>query len=81
MTYDELKKLDSEYYMKTFGTRLPAVFTGGSGAVLTDAEGKEYIDFLAGIAVNCLGYSDEGFQAVLKGQVDSGVIHTCNYFL
>ena len=80
MTYDELKKLDSEYYMKTFGTRLPAVFTGGSGAVLTDAEGKEYIDFLAGIAVNCLGYSDEGFQAVLKGQVDSGVIHTCNYF-
>jgi len=80
MTYDELKKLDSEYYMKTFGTRLPVVFTGGSGAVLTDEGGKEYIDFLAGIAVNCLGYSDAGFEAALKNQMNTGVIHTCNYF-
>lgn len=80
MTYEELKKIDSQYYMKTFGTRLPAVFTKGEGAVLFDGGGKEYIDFLAGIAVNCLGYSDEGFQAALKKQIDSGVIHTCNYF-
>lgn len=80
MTYDELKKLDAEYYMKTFGTRMPAVFTGGRGAVLMDEGGKEYIDFLAGIAVNCLGYSDEGFEAALKRQIDTGVIHTCNYF-
>ncbi|WP_066688935.1 aspartate aminotransferase family protein [Christensenella intestinihominis] len=80
MTYNELKELDSQYHMKTFGTRLPAVFTGGSGAVLTDSAGKEYIDFLAGIAVNCLGYSDEGFKAALEGQVDTGIVHICNYF-
>lgn len=79
MNYDELKKIDAQYYMKTFGARLPVVFTDGSGAVLTDADGREYIDFLAGIAVNCLGYSDEGFAAALKGRIDS-VIHTCNYF-
>lgn len=79
MNYEELKRLDSKHYVKTFGVRLPAVFTNGEGAVLKDAEGKEYIDFLAGIAVNCLGYSDAGFQTALKGQID-GVIHTCNYF-
>lgn len=79
MNYDELKKIDSQHYMKTFGTRLNAIFTGGDGAVLFDANGKEYIDFLAGIAVCCLGYSDEGFKSALKDQVDR-VIHTCNYF-
>ncbi len=80
MTYDELKKIDAQHYMKTFGVRLPVVFTGGNGAVLSDAAGKEYIDFLAGIAVNCLGYSDAGFASALKSRIDSGVIHTCNYF-
>ncbi|MEG2882179.1 MAG: aspartate aminotransferase family protein [Christensenella sp.] len=79
MTYNELKSIDSKYFMKVFGTRLPAVFTGGTGAVLTDTDQKEYIDFLAGIAVNCLGYSNDGFKSALKKQIDS-VIHTCNYF-
>lgn len=80
MTYEELKQIDEQYYMKTFGARLPVVFTGGKGAVLMDSDHKEYIDFLAGIAVNCLGYADAGFASALKGQIDSGVIHICNYF-
>ncbi len=79
MTYDELKQLDASYYMEVFGTRLPAVFTGGNGARLLDEQGREYIDFLAGIAVNALGYSDDGFKSALKTQIDS-LIHTCNYF-
>ncbi len=65
--------------MEVFGERLPAVFTHGKSAKLYDETGKEYTDFLAGIAVNCLGYSDEGFKAVLKAQVDA-LLHTCNYF-
>lgn len=79
MTYDELKQLDQQYYMNVFGNRLPVVFTKGEGACLYDDAGKEYIDFLAGIAVNGLGYSDKGFQSALKEQVDS-LVHTCNYF-
>ena len=65
--------------MEVFGERLPAVFTHGKGAKLYDENGREYLDFLAGIAVNCLGYSDEGFKDVLKEQIDL-LIHTCNYF-
>ncbi|MEA5003679.1 MAG: acetylornithine/succinylornithine family transaminase, partial [Christensenella sp.] len=79
MNYDELKQLDKQYYMEVFGERMPAVFTHGKGAKLYDEGGKAYTDFLAGIAVNCLGYSDEGFKSALKEQVDS-LIHTCNYF-
>lgn len=79
MNYEELKQLDSKYYMEVFGERLPAVFTHGKDAKLYDENGREYLDFLAGIAVNCLGYSDEGFKDALKGQIDS-LIHTCNYF-
>ena len=62
MTYDELRELDSQYYMEVFGERLPVVFDHGKDAHLFDIDGKEYVDFLAGIAVNALGYSDGGFQ-------------------
>ena len=65
MNYEELKQLDSQYYMEVLGERLPAVFTHGKGAKLYDENGREYLDFLAGIAVNCLGYSDEGFKDCL----------------
>ena len=39
-----------------FGS-LPVVFDHGEGARLFDTEGKEYIDFVAGIGVNCLGHT------------------------
>ena len=55
MSFEEAKKLDDAYVMHTFG-RSPVEFVGGSGMRLTDSDGKEYLDFLAGIAVNCLGY-------------------------
>lgn len=79
MTYDELRELDSQYYMEVFGERLPVVFDHGKDAHLFDIDGKEYVDFLAGIAVNALGYSDGGFQETLRNQIGR-VIHTCNYF-
>ena len=34
MTYEELKQIDEQYYMKTFGARLPVVFTGGKAPSL-----------------------------------------------
>lgn len=56
------------------------VFTHGKGATLYDADGKKYIDFLAGIAVNCLGH---GYKPLVKAvaQQAKKQIHICNYFL
>ena len=43
---DEIKALDKQYYMNTFGDRLPVCFTSGNGMKLTASDGKEYYDFL-----------------------------------
>lgn len=79
MNLFKIKTLDEKYYMDVFGKRLNAAFTHGEDVFLYDTNGKKYIDFLAGIAVNSLGYSDEGFKTALKSQVDK-IIHTSNYF-
>ena len=44
-----------------------------------DAEGKEYLDFGAGIAVFALGYNDKEYSDALKAQIDK-LIHTSNLF-
>ena len=44
------------------------------------ASGKEYLDFTAGIAVNCLGHSDAGWQAALAAQAAS-LCHVSNLYL
>ncbi len=49
------------------------------GAKVTDTEGKEYIDFTSGIAVNCLGHTPKGVQKVVKKQVGE-LIHCSNVF-
>jgi len=56
MQLEEIQKLDQKYYMNTYGSRTPVAFTHGEGMRLYGTDGKEYIDFLAGIAVNALGY-------------------------
>ena len=55
MSIEELKKLDKQYYTGVFGERMPFVPVRGEKAHLFDANGREYVDFLGGIAVNCLG--------------------------
>ncbi len=69
---------DNQYFFNVFGKRI-AQLTHGGNCNLYDENGKKYTDFLAGIAVNCLGYSDEGFKTAVKNQVDS-LIHVSNYF-
>ncbi|ESH94977.1 acetylornithine aminotransferase [Cupriavidus sp. HPC(L)] len=44
------------------------VFTEGKGSWLTDHQGKRYLDFVQGWAVNCLGHSNEGMIAALNEQ-------------
>jgi len=79
MDLQEVMKLDEQFYMGVFGKRFDVLFTHGQGVHLYDSKGKKYTDFLAGIAVNCLGYADPGFSAALTAQIEK-VIHLSNYF-
>ena len=76
---DEIIELDKKYYMNTFGSRLPVCFTGGKVLKLFDGSGREYYDFLGGIAVNALGHNHSKFISALKNQLDK-VIHTSSLY-
>ena len=59
--------------------RFPVVFDHGQGVHLYDVDGKEYLDFGAGIAVFALGYGNQAYNQALKDQIDK-IIHTSNLF-
>lgn len=75
----DIIELDKKYYMNIFGDRLPVCFTGGEGMKLTADDGKEYYDFLGGIAVNALGHNHRKFVRALKEQADK-IIHTSSLY-
>ncbi len=78
MSFEDAKKLDDAYVMHTFG-RSPVEFVGGEGMRLTDSEGNSYLDFLGGIAVNCLGYNHPVLVDALQEQAGK-LLHVSNYF-
>lgn len=59
--------------------RYQIVLDRGEGVHLYDLEGKEYLDFCAGIAVFALGYGHKDFNDTLKAQIDK-LTHTSNYY-
>lgn len=59
--------------------RFPVVLDHGKGVYLYDTDGKEYLDFAAGIAVCALGYGNEEYGSALKNQVDQ-LLHTSNLY-
>jgi predicted acetylornithine/succinylornithine family transaminase len=82
----DVEKLDSKavismydkYVMHTFN-RQPVVFIRGQGIKLWDIEGKEYLDFLAGIAVNGLGHSHPKLVSTISRQA-STLMHVSNLY-
>ena len=76
---DTIKELDKNYYMNTFGERLPVAFSKGEGMKLYSTDGDVYYDFLGGIAVNALGHSHLKFIKALKDQLDK-LIHTSSLY-
>ena len=52
----------------------------GKGSTVYDINGKKYIDFLAGIAVNCLGHNFKPLVKAISKQAKKQ-IHVCNYFV
>lgn len=59
--------------------RFPVMFDHGEGCYLYDTEGKKYLDFAAGIAVNALGYHYPGYDDALKSQIDK-LTHISNLY-
>lgn len=59
--------------------RYQIVLDHGEGVHLYDMNGKEYLDFVAGISVFALGYGNKEYNDALKNQIDK-VIHTSNYY-
>lgn len=79
MDYKDVKALDEKYYLTTFGSRLPVSFEYGMGSTLYDHRGKSYIDFLAGIAVNTLGYGHPALLEAIDSQ-SKKILHCSNHF-
>ncbi len=75
----KMMDLDEKYYMNTFGKRNPVSFTHGEGMCLYDTEGKEYLDFFAGIAVNSLGYHHPALTETIQRQAEK-LLHTSSVF-
>lgn len=78
MNTNEIISLDREYIMQTYG-RLEIAPVKGKNATMTDADGKEYIDFTSGIGVNSLGWCDEGWISAVEAQLHR-IQHYSNYF-
>jgi predicted acetylornithine/succinylornithine family transaminase len=55
-------------------------FVAGQGCWLTGDDGRRYLDFTSGIAVNALGYGDPDVAAAIRGALDGGILHTSNLF-
>ncbi len=75
----ETVQLDKAQLFQNYGDRLSAAFTRGEASFLYDSEGKQYIDFLAGISVNNIGYAHPTFTTALQKQLAS-LIHTSNWY-
>lgn len=59
--------------------RFPVVFERGEGVRLYDTDGKEYLDFAAGIGVMALGYQNREYTEALKAQAER-LVHTSNLY-
>jgi len=67
-----------EHLMNTY-ERFDVVFERGAGSWLYDAQGKEYLDFVAGIAVNCLGHSNPAIIRAISEQ-SKKLMHISNLY-
>lgn len=78
MNMNDYMTESEEYVLHTYN-RFPVVFEKGEGVHLYDTDGKEYLDFAAGIAVFALGYNYPGYNDALKNQIDK-IVHTSNLY-
>jgi predicted acetylornithine/succinylornithine family transaminase len=78
MNLTDLQALEERYLMRTY-RRAPVEFVRGEGALLWDAEGNEYLDFLAGISVCSVGHCNPAVVEAVREQAGR-LVHTSNLF-
>ncbi|MBL8153792.1 MAG: aspartate aminotransferase family protein [Anaerolineae bacterium] len=78
LTADQVLQDDCDYVVQTY-KRPPFLLTRGEGVHVYDSEGRAYLDWVAGIAVNALGYGDPGLTAAIQN-ASAGLIHTSNLY-
>src|SRR3989304_6990134 len=74
----DIRPMTQKYQMGNY-PRHPVAFVRGEGARLYDADGREYLDFLGGIAVVLLGHAHPGVSQAVSRQVKS-LVHVSNLF-
>lgn len=78
MSNQSIKELGEQHVMNTYG-RFPVAMVRGEGSKLYDGDGKEYIDFLAGIAVTLLGHANPVLTEAITEQAKT-LLHCSNYY-
>ncbi|ABE53069.1 acetylornithine transaminase [Methanococcoides burtonii] len=76
--YNSIVEKDSKYVMQTY-TRQPLALESGQGSIVRDIEGREFIDCVAGIAVNNVGHCHPKIVEALSKQAGK-LIHTSNLY-
>src|SRR3984893_16481798 len=71
-------EIESQYVLQSYA-RHPLVLVRGDGPRMWDADGKQYLDFIAGIGVNALGQNHPRIVRVIREQA-ARLIHTSNLF-
>lgn len=78
MNTAEIVEKNSKYVMNSYG-RISVAFEKGEGTKIWDADGNEYLDFVAGIAVTNLGHGNKKVVEAIKAQAEK-LIHTSNMY-
>ncbi len=78
MNSSEIIDAGNRWVMKTYG-RLPLALVKGSGVKVWDAEGKEYMDFVSGLAVNSLGHCHPAVVKAIQKQAET-LMHVSNLY-
>lgn len=79
MSLEEISRLDSSYLIQNYG-RAKICFIRGKGEFLYDINGREYLDMVAGIAVNVLGHAHPAIVNAICKQAEK-LIHVSNLYL
>ncbi len=74
----EIIQIEADYVLQTY-VRPDVVFTHGQGTALYDSTGKQYLDFMSGIAVTALGHSDPEWVAAVNEQAGK-LVHVSNLY-
>ena len=78
MNTQEIIDIEDKYFINTFN-RVPIVLDHGEGVKVWDIDGNEYLDFLAGIAVNCLGHNHPKLVSAIQEQAGK-LIHVSSIY-